>query len=123
VKVLRFFMGIPGGNRERGIREMESAMNNGELMNVDARFYLARGLRTYDLQYQRAAQVLEPLTQQYPRNPLFMLLLGNLNSELNRTEAASRSFHPAQASLASDPVCAARVKELAQSALAATSHR
>ena len=37
--------------------------------------------------------VAEPLAVRYPRNLNFRLLLGNLNAELGRREAASRYFH------------------------------
>ena len=88
VKLLRFFMGIPGGNKAEGIRQLESAMNGGGMTAVEARFYLAKNLRTYDQQYERAAAIIEPLTLQYPRNAIFNLFFGNFDLELNRREKA-----------------------------------
>jgi tetratricopeptide (TPR) repeat protein len=119
-KVLRFFMGIPGGNKEEGIRQMKIGMERGAFLAVDSRFYLAKNLRTYDHQYDQALQIAEPLATRYPRNPVFLLLLGNLNAELGRNAKAAEYFHAAQAAPMSDPACAARVRELANSFLAAS---
>ena len=116
-RVLRFFMGIPGGNKKDGIRQLELAMNKGELTAVEARFYLAKNLRNYDQKYEVAAEVLAPLVEQYPQNPIFLLLLGNLNAELNRKEPAAARFHAAQKLDVPDATCQARIQELARAAL------
>ena len=118
VKLLRFFMGIPGGSKQEGIRQLESAMNGGGMTAVEARFYLAKNLRTYDQQYERAAIILEPLTQQYPRNAVFNLFLGNFNLELNRKEKAVLSLHAVVDQACCEIACAARVRVLANSLLA-----
>ena len=93
VKFLRFFMGIPGGNKEEGLRQIRVGMEHGVLLAVDARFYLARNLRTYEQQYQEALNVAEPLATRYPQNPIFLLLVGNLNVELGRNAKAAEYFN------------------------------
>jgi hypothetical protein len=130
VKVLRVFMGIPGGSKKEGIRQLERAMKEGELTAVEARFYLAKNLRTYDHQYEQAITILEPLVESYPHNPIFLLLLGNVNAENGRAVKAAEYLHAAQGathteadcgtgagSSACEP-CAARVKAVAQTMLA-----
>jgi hypothetical protein len=118
VKVLRIFMGIPGGDKQLGIKQMEVGMSQGSFLAVDIRFILARSLRTYDRQYERALSVAEPLVSRYPRNPIFLLLLGNLNAELSRNSKASEYFLAARNSSVPDPPCAARVRDLANLFLA-----
>ena len=118
-RMLRFFMGIPGGSKKEGVRQLEIAMNKGELTAVEARFYLAKNLRNYDHKYERAAGLLAPLVEQYPRNPLFLLLLGDMNAKLNRKEPAAKSFQAAQNLEIHDAACRARVEQLARAALAA----
>jgi len=118
-KVLRFFMGIPGGSKEEGIRQMKIGMERGAFLAVDSRFYLAKNLRTYDHQYEEAAQIAGPLATRYPRNPVFLLLLGNINAELGRNAKASEYFSAAQAASIPDATCVARVRDLAASFLAA----
>ncbi len=118
-RVLRFFMGIPGGNKREGIRQLEVAITKGELTAVEAQFYLAKNLRTYDHNYERAAKLMQPLVEQYAQNPIFLLLLGNMNAELNRKEKAAASFRVAEKLSVHDPPCQARVQQLAQASLAA----
>lgn len=129
VKILRFFMGIPGGNRTEGIRQMQIGIDHGVVTPTEMRFHLARNLRTFDYQYQRAIEVAQPLVQRYPGNPIFQLLLGNLNTELGRPAKAAEHFQaalkiadqPATADCCSPcpscPTCSARVREIAKSFL------
>ena len=119
-KVLRFFMGIPGGSKQEGIREMKTGIERGAFMAVDSRFYLARNLRSFDERYEEALSVAEPLTGRYPRNPIFQLLAGNLNLELGRNDKALQYFHAVLAPAESDPdpACTARTRDLANSFLA-----
>jgi hypothetical protein len=119
-KVLRFFMGIPGGDKQEGIRQMKIGIERGAFLAVDSRFYLAKNLRTYDRQYEEAAQIMEPLATSYPRNPVFLLLLGNLNVELGRNAKAAEYFHAAQSAPIANPACAARARDLANSVLASS---
>jgi len=93
VKMLGFFMGIPGGNKQEGIRQMQIGMDRGVLLAVDTRFYLAKDLRKIDKEYEQAITVAAPLLEQYPDNPIYLLLLGNLNAELSRNDKAAEYFH------------------------------
>lgn len=115
VKMLRFFMGIPGGNKKEGIRQLETGMKDGVLMKVEARFYLAKNLRTYDQEYEQATTLLEPLVEEYPKNAIFLLLLGNFNAELSRNDKAQEYFQQAVTVPLPDKVCAARVREIVNS--------
>jgi tetratricopeptide (TPR) repeat protein len=121
-RMLRFFMGIPGGNKKEGIRQLESAMNTAELTAVEARFYLARNLRNFDQQYARGAELLEPLVAQYPDNPVFQLLLGDMYAKLARRDPAKKHFQAALKIHVNDSACAARVQQLASASLAALAH-
>jgi hypothetical protein len=119
-KMLRFFMGIPAGNKQEGIRQMKIGTERAAFLAVDTRFYLAKNLRTYDQRYEQAIAVAEPLVERYPHNPVFLLLLGNLNAELGRTAEAAKYFRASQDTSMPDPACAARVRDLANSSLAST---
>ena len=118
-KVFRFFMGIPGGNKKEDVRQLEKAMDTAELSADEARFYLARNLRNFDQQYERAGELLEPLVAEYPQNPVFALLLGDMNAKLNRKAKAAASFHAVQRMAIPDTSCGARVAEITRNALAA----
>jgi tetratricopeptide (TPR) repeat protein len=105
VRFLRFFMGIPGGDKKEGIRQMQAAIAHGVLTPVEMRFFLAKNLRTYDQEYERAITIAEPLVTQYPNNPIFQLLLGNLNLEMGRSEKAAGYFHAVKKLAAADSGC------------------
>jgi hypothetical protein len=120
-KILRFFMGIPGGDKQEGIRQLQRAMEGGTVTRTGARFYLGRNLRTYDLNYARAVEVLTPLVDEFPQNPLFQLVLADTHAKLNHRAAAEAGFRAASAAPVSDPVCGERVQKVAAEALAALS--
>ncbi len=120
-KLLRFFMGIPGGNKKEGIRQLQLGMRKGELTVVEAQVYLAKNLRNYDHQYERAEELLAPLVEQYPANPIFLLLLGDINAKLGRQDKAAASFGAAEKLAVRDSACASRVQQVARTALAALS--
>jgi tetratricopeptide (TPR) repeat protein len=134
VKMLSFFMGIPGGNKQEGIRQMQIGIDRGVLFSVDTRFYLAKNLRKYDQRYEQAITVGAPLVERYPNNPIYLLLLGNLNAELSRNDKAAEFFHAvlklpaiqsacevppgATASASNCMPCFARARDIANSFLA-----
>jgi len=118
-KVLRFFMGIPGGDKQVGLKQLERAMKDAELTRAEARFYLAKNLRNYDRDYERATRVLGPLVAEYPQNPVFHLLLGDVNAKLNRKEKAAASYRQAAEITLRDSDCEKRIHQLATAALAA----
>ena len=117
-KILRFFMGIPGGSKSEGLRQLETASTKGELTQMEARFNMAKSLRNYDRDYARAAQAAAPLISAYPANPIFLLLAGDIEQKLGHNEAAAVRFRAAAASPEGDPACAAQVQKLAREALA-----
>jgi len=118
VKLLRIFMGIPGGSKENGVKQLQVGVDRGVLMAVDARFILARALRQYDQKYEQALSAGEPLGVRYPNNPIFLLLLGNLNAELGRNANAAQYFRRALQSPGPDSVCTARIHDVALAFLA-----
>lgn len=120
VKILRVFLGIPGGSKVDGVKQLRVGMDQGVLMAVDSRFIFATLVRQYDLKYEEALAAAEPLAAKYPRNPLFLLLAGNLSLELGRKDKATEYFHAAQQVNVSDATCNARTHEIAASFLSAT---
>jgi len=117
VKVIRFMLFLPGGSKKEGVKQLEQAMQRGVYSPVEARVYLARNLRNYDQQYERAAQLLAPLVEQFPSNPVFRLLLGDMYAKLGRKEKSAAQSNAARTLTIADPACAARVQHVAQTAL------
>jgi len=118
-RVLRFFMGIPGGSREEGIRQLRQAMEHGQLTSAEARFYLAINLHNYDQKYEDALQVITPLVEKYPQNPIFLLARGDLYGKLGRKEQAIADYHAAEKGQFSSSECQQKIQQLVRQALAA----
>jgi tetratricopeptide (TPR) repeat protein len=118
-RVLRFFMGIPGGSKKEGIRQLQHAIDEGVLVPAEARFYLAINLHNYDQQYERALEIIGPLVEKYPSNALFQLARGDLFAKLGRKEQARECYRAAGAAALNDPECRRHVQELVEASLAA----
>lgn len=120
-RVLRFFMGIPGGSKEEGIRQLKRGMREGQLSAPLARFYLALNLHSYDQHYEEALQVIGPLVEKYPDNPIFRLAEGDLFAKLGRKPQAEGAYRAASVSVTRvpEPECQVKLAELARESLAA----
>src|SRR5215471_15102955 len=118
-KVLRFFMGIPGGSKQEGIRLLEHAIADGVLAPNIARFYLAMNLHRYDQQYERALSSITPLAEKYPSNPLFQLARGDLFAKLGRKQQALACYRAAAALAVHDADCQAHIQQLVHAAVTA----
>ncbi len=118
-KILRFFMGIPGGSKEKGMRLLEHAVAEGVLTENVARFYLAMNLHRYDQQYEKALGVIGPLVEKYPTNPLFQLARGDLYAKLGRKEKALACYRAAGAAAVADEECRTHVQDLVRTSIAA----
>jgi hypothetical protein len=120
-RMLRAFMGLPGGDKRLGVAQLEDAMLHGELTGVDARFYLAKNFRSYDQEYERALKIMEPLAERYPKNPIFPLFMGNLNALLGRNVRAAVNYHAAESLAAALPateeICKTRINALVREGL------
>ncbi len=118
-KILRFFMGIPGGSKQEGVRLLQHAIADGVLTSSVARFYLAMNLHRYDQQYERALAIITPLTEQYPANPLFQLARGDLLAKLGRKQQALLCYRAASAAPLRDSECQARIQQLVRASITA----
>lgn len=117
-KALRFLMGIPGGDKREGLRQLRTAARQGVLTRVEATFYLAKNLRIYEHDDSGAVNLMTALVAEYPRNPVFHLLLGDFARELHQTDVSAANFRAAQELPAESEACASRVHELAQQSAA-----
>jgi tetratricopeptide (TPR) repeat protein len=118
-RVLRFFMGIPGGSKEEGIRQLKLAIDHGQLTPALARYYLAINLHLFDQKYEQALQVATPLVEKYPENPIFRMVRGDLYGKLGRKELAIADYRAAAASQINDAACQKRIGQLVKESLAA----
>jgi tetratricopeptide (TPR) repeat protein len=118
-RILRFFMGIPGGSKQEGVRLLEQAIAEGVLTSNVARFYLAMNLHRYDQRYEKALNILSPLVEKYPTNPLFQLARGDLYAKLGRKQQALACYRAASAVQVQNRQCQSRVHDLVRASMAA----
>ena len=118
-RVLRFFMGIPGGSKEEGIRQLQLAIDHGQLTPALARYYLAINLHLFDQKYEQALEVATPLMEKYPENPIFRLVRGDLYGKLGRRALAIADYRAAAAVQINDAGCRKKIEQLAKESLAA----
>jgi tetratricopeptide (TPR) repeat protein len=91
-RLLRRLLLLPGGDRARGLQEMERARDRGVLLSGEIDYQLHFVYLWYEKEHSRGLELLERLHARYPHNPLF----------LERIAAAHESyFGNASASLAS----------------------
>ena len=124
-KVLRFFIGIPGGSKEEGIRQLQRAIHEGQLSPALARFYLAINLENYDQRYEQALQVIGPLVDKYPQNPLFQLVRGDLYAKLGNKQLAEACYRAAGAAASQVPEaqCREKIGQLVRQSRGALNHK
>lgn len=88
VRLLRWLIGLPGGNRELGLEQLRAAAEHAQLTSGEALFYLAKDYsRPSEGKYQRSLQYFQELAHRYPDNGLWKILSGSIAIRLgNRKE-------------------------------------
>jgi tetratricopeptide (TPR) repeat protein len=87
VKMLRFLILLPGGNRELGLEQLQTAADKGEITKGEAQFHLAKNLsRNNERQYAKSLEIVRTMTREYPDNPLWKLLMGSLEIRMGQTQ-------------------------------------
>lgn len=93
VKVLRFLIALPGGNRALGLQQLETVARDGDLARGEAEFYLAKDYsRWNEKQYAKSLELFQQLAQQYPQNPLWPLLMGSLEVRLGHQNEGRKDY-------------------------------
>ena len=89
LKVLRFLLLLPGGDRIQGLREMERTRERGELLRGEADFQLHWLYLWYEDRPDRALELLRGLDAHYPTNPLFLQRIATVEHEYFSNHQAS----------------------------------
>jgi tetratricopeptide (TPR) repeat protein len=77
-RFLRWLLLLPGGDKEQGLARMLRAQASGELLRGEADFQLHIIYLWYEKRSDTAIALLKDLQANYPRNPLFPLLVGDI---------------------------------------------
>ena len=89
LKILRWLLLMPGGDRARGLREMLDAREQGLLLSGEADYQLHWLYLWYEHQPERALDLLRHLDQRYPTNPLFLQRIAEVQRDYSRDHRAS----------------------------------
>jgi tetratricopeptide (TPR) repeat protein len=93
VRMLRFLIRLPGGDRTLGLQQLQSAADNGELVVGEARFHLSKNYsRNSERQYEKSLDLLQAMLRDYPHNPLWKLLVGSLEIRMGRIQQGEAAY-------------------------------
>lgn len=92
LRLLRWLLMLPGGDREQGLAQMIDARDRGEVMRGEADYQLHLVYLWYENRAGDALALVQGLQARYPRNPLF---------HHAEAEILDRYFHQPAASYAS----------------------
>ncbi len=93
VKMLRFLIHLPGGNRELGLQQLQIAADKGEITKGEAQFHLAKNFsRNNERQYARSLEIFQAMVREYPDNPLWKLLLGGVEIQMGQTQEGEKVY-------------------------------
>ncbi|HEV2493510.1 MAG TPA: hypothetical protein VG204_10635 [Terriglobia bacterium] len=101
VKLLRFLIALPGGDRQTGLEQLRRAAEKGELVRDEARFYLAKDFsRPNERQYAQSLELFKGLVHDYPQNMLWVLVEGSLEIRLGHQQQGEALYRRAFTSTA-----------------------
>ena len=91
-KMLRWLLLLPGGDRERGLEEMERARNGGQLLRSEADYQLYQIYRWYEKQPSKAIDLLAALAARYPYNPHFSQQIAEIEDHTENHAGSLRAW-------------------------------
>jgi tetratricopeptide (TPR) repeat protein len=93
VKFLSVFIGLPSGSRTEGLHQLQLCAEKGELGAPEAKFYLAKDFtRATERQYEKSVRLFGELQAQFPRNPLWPMLIGSLQFRMGRPQKGEEIY-------------------------------
>jgi tetratricopeptide (TPR) repeat protein len=115
-KMLRFLLFLPGGDKTRGLREMQQARDGGQLLRSEADYQLHVLYLWYERQPLQARNLIAELRRRHPRNPHFAQVIAEINDTYLHDDTASlRAWQ--------DMLAAAQAGRLALASMAETRAR
>ena len=118
LKVIRFLLGIPGGDRKKGLEQLQTAAEHASLVAVEAQYELARINGLYEKRYAEALRMLQKLSEQYPENALYLLSAAYQADLAGQKDVAAEYARKAMnAAKSMDGVCRQRLGEVGKEAL------
>lgn len=101
-RFLRFFLLLPGGDREEGLQQLERAATRGLLVKGEAQYQIQVLYLWYEHKSKEALAIIRQLQQRYPHNPLFHQIEAEVLDVYFHDHAASLKASQELLSLARD---------------------
>jgi tetratricopeptide (TPR) repeat protein len=96
VKMLKFLIGLPPGDRELGLEQLRQATDKGDLVRDEAKFYLAKDLsRRSEAEFDESLELFRQLAREYLDNMLWTLLAGSLRIRLGHAQQGEDMYREA----------------------------
>jgi hypothetical protein len=93
VKFLSIFIGLPGGSRTEGLRQLQLCADKGELDRSEAKFYLGKDFsRNSERQFDKSLHLFGELQQEFPNNPLWPMLIGSLHFRIDQPKKGEEIY-------------------------------
>jgi Tfp pilus assembly protein PilF len=89
LKLVRWMLFLPGGDRRQGLREMLQARDRGELLRGETDYQIHLIYLWYEQKAEEALKLLDELRARYPRNPLFIQASAEVQDVYLHDHAAS----------------------------------
>jgi tetratricopeptide (TPR) repeat protein len=90
LRMLRWLLLLPGGNRAAGLQLIERAHRAGGLVSSEAAYQLHLIYLWYEVRFSEARVLVETLVARYPRSPLFPQLVASIDDVYLNDPAESR---------------------------------
>jgi tetratricopeptide (TPR) repeat protein len=128
LRMLRWLLALPGGDRDGGLEQMLDARSRGAVLRGEADYQLHLIYLWYEQRHREALTIVQQLQTRYPRNPLFPLIEAEIHDVYFHDPSASvRALHALVARVdarrVNEPALARRRAELALRALHARTRR
>lgn len=91
VKAISYLLGMEA-DRRKGLKELQIAEQQGTYASVEARFFLGYIYLYMEKDFPRALRYFRELCDSYPRNPVFLIVLGDCYRKLGQHDLAIQAF-------------------------------
>jgi tetratricopeptide (TPR) repeat protein len=87
-----FMVFFPGGDRKKGLQQLEEASKNARYARVEAKYFLLQNYFMYEKDFPKAMAIAVELNRKYPENPVFHRYLGRCYVSVGRLGEANDVF-------------------------------
>ena len=112
-RLLRWLLALPGGDRAKGLEQMQRAREHGRLLGGEADYQLHVLYLWYEDQPEQALALIQGLRERHPQNPLFIQMAAEIEDHYLHDATASLRTYKAL-------LATARAGRIAEPGLAAT---